>query len=55
LPNYAEQAIADSHPSIDLRVSPQRPNEAWLKVDRRVTLKTALAVTQLLNDDKLEE
>lgn len=55
LPNYAEQAIADAHPSIDLKVSPQRPSEAWLKVDRRVSLKTALAVTQLLNDDELPE
>ena len=55
LPNYVERAIADAHPSIDLRVSSQRPGEAWLKIDRRVSLKTALAVTQLLNDDELPD
>jgi transcriptional regulator with XRE-family HTH domain len=55
LPNYVEQAVGEAHPSIDLKVSPARPNEAWLKVDRRVSLKTALAVTQLLNDDEIPD
>jgi transcriptional regulator with XRE-family HTH domain len=53
LPNYVEQAVGDAHPSIDIKVSPQRPNEAWLKVDRRVSLETALAITQLLKDDEI--
>jgi transcriptional regulator with XRE-family HTH domain len=40
-------------PSIHITVPSHRQNEAWLKVDRRVSLKTALAVAQLLDDDKL--
>ena len=55
LPNYVEQALGAAHPSIDLKVSPARPNDAWLKVDRRVSLNTALAVAKLLNDDALPD
>lgn len=55
LPNYVEQAIEADHPSIDFRVSPSRPNEAWLKIDQRVSTKTALEVMRLLDEDKLGE
>ena len=55
LPNYAAQAVAEQHPSIDIRVSPHRPSAAWLKVDRLVSLDTALAVTKLLNDDEVSD
>jgi transcriptional regulator with XRE-family HTH domain len=55
LPNYVEQAVGDAHPSMDIRVSPQRPSEAWLKVDRRVSLTTALTVAKLLNEDEIPD
>lgn len=55
LPNYVEQAVGESHPSIEFKVSPARPSEAWLKIDRRVSLKTALTVTQLLEEDEIPD
>lgn len=53
LPNYVEGAIDRDSPSLELRVSPNQPNEAWLRVDRRVTMATATKVIDLLNNDPL--
>ncbi len=55
LPNYIEGAIDSDHPSIEIRVSPNQPREAWLRVDRQVSLDTALKITDLLNNDKMGE
>jgi transcriptional regulator with XRE-family HTH domain len=54
LPNYVEAAIDHDNPSLDLKVSPNRPNEAWLRIDQRVSLPTALKITELLQNDTLE-
>lgn len=55
LPNVVESAIDEDNPSLDMRVSPGRPNVAWLRVNRQVSLATAMKVTQLLVDDELNE
>jgi transcriptional regulator with XRE-family HTH domain len=53
LPNYIEGAIDADYPSLEMKVSPNRPDEAWLRVDRRVTMATAVKVIELLNNDAL--
>lgn len=51
LPDYAKQTIEDKHhPSIGIEVL---QNVTSLKIDCRVTLKTALAVGRLLDEDEL--
>jgi transcriptional regulator with XRE-family HTH domain len=53
LPNYVESAINADQSSLEMKVSTNRPDEAWLRVDRRVTMATAVKVIELLNDDLL--
>ncbi|CAK7259144.1 protein of unknown function [Shinella sp. WSC3-e] len=52
LPNHTESAIDADHPELDIRVSPGSPDTAWLRVNRLVTLRTALEVAQLLEADR---
>lgn len=53
LPNYVEGAIDAANPSFEMKVSPSRPTEAWLRVDQAVTTETALEIAKLLNADTL--
>lgn len=54
LPNHAEKAIEDDSPSFELKVSPGAPNTAWVRVNRLVSLGTAVKIANLLeNDDAL--
>lgn len=52
LPNRVEAAIEADEPSMELKVSPGDPRQAWLRVNRRVTLATAIKVMDLLENDK---
>lgn len=52
LPNHTESAIDADHPALDIRVSPGSPDTAWLRVNRLVTLRTALEVAKLLEADQ---
>lgn len=51
LPNQIESAIDEDTPSLDIKVSPGSTNVAWLRVNRLVTVKTALKVAELLEAD----
>lgn len=51
LPNHVENAIDEDYPALDIRVSPGSPDKAWLRVNRLVTLRTALEVAKLLEAD----
>lgn len=54
LPNVAEAAIETDNPSFEMRVSTGAPNAAWLRVNRLVSLSTAVKIAELLqNDDVL--
>lgn len=54
LPGYDDVAHVERQ-TLDIKVSADRPNEAWLKVDRRVSLKTAVAVADILNSDEISD
>lgn len=55
LPNYVESAVDEDNPSLEMRVSPARPTEAWLRVNRLVLVSTAAEVIRILNDDPLSK
>lgn len=51
LPNHIESAIDEDTPSLEMKVSPNAPNQAWLRVNRLVSIKTAVKVVELLEAD----
>jgi transcriptional regulator with XRE-family HTH domain len=48
LPNYVESAIEEDTPSLELKVSVNSPSQAWLRVNRLVSLATAARVIDLI-------
>lgn len=52
LPNARESAIDEDHPSLEMRVSPHAPSQAWLRVNRLVSLSTAARVIELIEADR---
>lgn len=51
LPNHIESAIDEDMPALEMKVSPNMPNSAWLRVNQLVSIKTAVAVIELLERD----
>lgn len=51
LPNHLESAIDADMPSFEMRVSPNAPGTAWLRVNRLVSVKTAVRIADLLQED----
>lgn len=51
LPNHVESAIDADQPAFEMKVSPSAPNMAWLRVNRLVSVATAVKVAELLQDD----
>lgn len=51
LPNHVEGAIDEDAPSLDIKVSPNMPGSAWLRVNRLVSVKTALRIAELLESE----
>ncbi len=51
LPNHTEEAIEADETSFSFKVSPSQPNTAWLRVNRLVTLATAVKIAELLEND----
>lgn len=51
MPNHVESAIDADMPALEMKVSPNAPNAAWIRVNRLVTLRTALTVMDLLEKD----
>jgi transcriptional regulator with XRE-family HTH domain len=54
LPNRPLESIGSSIPSLDIRVSPQAPNMAWVQVNRLCSLSTAVEIIRLINMDHIE-
>ena len=52
LPNYVESAIEADNPLMEMKVSHNDPNIAWLRVNRLVTTSTAMEVLGILANDK---
>lgn len=52
LPNHTESAINEDEPSFEFKVSPSSPSTAWLRVNRLVTLATAIKIAEILEADR---
>ncbi len=53
LPNHIEAAIDNDMPSFEMKVSPSAPSTAWVRVNRLVTLATAVKIAELLEGDNV--
>jgi transcriptional regulator with XRE-family HTH domain len=51
LPNLIDGAIDEDTPAFEMKVSTNAQNIAWVRVNRAVTLKTALKIAELLESD----
>lgn len=48
LPNYIERAVDVDAPMVEMKVSPNEPNKAWLRVNQLVPLSVAAEIIVLL-------
>ncbi len=55
LPNHAESAIDEDMPSIEFKVSPNMPDRAWLRVNRLVSVRAALKIMDVLENDNVAD
>lgn len=51
LPNHTEFAIAEDPPSFEMKASINDPKLMWVRVNRLVSMTTAVAIANLLNDE----
>ena len=51
-PNHVESAIDNDIPAFEMKVSPNAPHIAWLRVNRYVSLDVANQIAKILADDK---
>jgi len=52
LPNHTENAIMADNPSFEMKASPADPGKVWLRVNRLVTMGTAVRVADLLENER---
>lgn len=55
LPNHAESAIDQDIPAFEMKVSPGSPNIAWLRVNRLVSVSTAVRIADILEKDRVAD
>lgn len=53
LPNHVESAIDEDNPSFEMKTSTSAPNMAWVRVNRLVTMQTAIRIADLLENDRV--
>lgn len=51
LPNIVNTAIERDTPELELKVSPARPDEAYIRINRRVSMSVALQIFDLISKD----
>lgn len=51
LPNTVESAIAEDEPDFELKVSPGDPARAWVRLNRLMSLGTAVQIAELVQAD----
>jgi len=55
LPNYVEGAIDQDHPAFEMKISPSATTVAWIRVNRLVSVSTALKIAALLEADNAND
>jgi len=53
LPNITEAAMDEPHPGFELKSSSASPGRAWIRVNRLVTMATAIKIGELLERDRV--
>lgn len=53
LPNQMEGAIDEDTPSLEIRVSTNSSDVAWIRLNRAVSVRTALKIAELLENDNV--
>lgn len=53
LPNHTESAIDEENPAFEMKVSTSAPGTAWVRVNRLVTMTTAIKIADLLDHDRV--
>lgn len=51
LPNIVESAIDNDQPAFEMRASTAAPGKVWLRVNRMVSMATAVKIADLLEQD----
>lgn len=51
LPNIVETAIDNDQPAFEMRASTAAPGKVWLRVNRAVSMATAVKIAELLEQD----
>jgi transcriptional regulator with XRE-family HTH domain len=51
LPNIVESAIDNDQPAFEMRASTAAPGKVWLRVNRLVSMSTAVKIAELLEQD----
>lgn len=51
LPNHLESAIAEDEPDFELKVSPGDGTRAWVRLNRMLSLETAVQIAALVQAD----
>lgn len=51
LPNHFEGAIDADTPALEIKVSPNAPHLAWLRVNRLVSMKSVAKIVEILEAD----
>lgn len=55
LPNTVESAIDEDIPAFEIKASVSAPGAAWLRVNRLVTMSTAVKIAALLDEDNVDD
>lgn len=53
LPNLKEHAIDHDNPSFEMKASVSAPGQVWLRVNRLVSMSTAVKIAELLENDNV--
>lgn len=51
LPNHAHGAIAEDDPEFEMKASAGDPSKVWVKVNRLMSMKAAVEVAKILDED----
>ncbi|HEY1090179.1 MAG TPA: hypothetical protein VGE47_03740, partial [Burkholderiaceae bacterium] len=51
MPNYVKEAVNSENPEFEIRANPGMKGTAWLRVNRLVSMKTALRVMDILENE----
>lgn len=55
LPNAAENAVDNDVPAFEMRAAVGHPDQVWVRLNRQLTLRQALAIARVLDAESADE